>query len=106
MLLEKGERYGDYIVMAISSVIPKVILDDAMYIVDGKADYFTNTGLVRSSIVLIDKLATLNKMDILKKIGVFSEDIMVQIEKQFINLLFKMTLPDAEKELNYDTGYV
>jgi CDP-6-deoxy-D-xylo-4-hexulose-3-dehydrase len=76
-----------------------VILDDAMYIVDEKSDYFRNTGLVCSSIVLIDKLATLNKMDILKKIGEFSEDIMVQIEKRFINLLFKEALPDAEKEL-------
>ena len=99
LLLEKGERYDDYIVMAISSVIPKVILDDAMYIVDEKSDYFRNTGLVCSSIVLIDKLATLNKRDILKKIGDFSEDIMVQIEKRFINLLFKEALPDAEKEL-------
>ena len=99
LLLGKGERYDDYIVMAISSVIPREVLEDVMYIVNEKSDYFKNTGLVCSSIVLIDKLATLNKRDILKRIGEFPQDIMVHIEKQYINLLLKDTLPDAEKEL-------
>jgi CDP-6-deoxy-D-xylo-4-hexulose-3-dehydrase len=85
--------------MAISSVIPGEVLEDVMYIVDEKSDYFKDTGLVRSSVISIDNLATLHKRDVLKKIGGIPPDMMVHIERQLINLLFKETLPDAEREL-------
>jgi len=99
LLLKKGGRDDDHIVLAINAVIRNQTPEYVIHAIHEEAEYFINSGLTESSVVMIDKIATLNQRDILKKLGELPQDIMLRIEKKFLNLLFQDPLPDAEKEL-------
>lgn len=71
----------DFIVAFITSVIPKK-LSDTDLLFDNFHKEFKKPGLIKTSIIKLDKLATLNKSIFTGELGSVSNDTLKEIDKR------------------------
>lgn len=71
----------DFIVAFISSVIPEKLFDTDL-LVDNYHKDFKNSGLIKGSVIKLDKLATLNKSIFTGELGSLSTDTLKEIDKR------------------------
>lgn len=72
---------ADVIVAFISSVIPNKLSEtDLFFDINGK--YFPNSGLKKSSVIKLDKLATLNKSIFTGELGLVNGVTLSEIDKK------------------------
>ena len=86
VITETKDKYRDVVVCAISSVLPPKLSKREMVIKSDHPD-FKQTGLRVDSVVKIDRIATLRKVDIITKIGIYPIDIWDKFISEFKNLL-------------------
>ncbi|MEK6656950.1 MAG: type II toxin-antitoxin system PemK/MazF family toxin [Nitrospirota bacterium] len=67
----KGE---DVIILGIFSKIPEKIMD-SWFVIDEGAEYFTNTGLKKKSVIKTEKIAVIHSSIIRKPLGSLPESI-------------------------------
>ncbi len=67
----KGE---DVIILGIFSKVPEKIMD-SWFVIDGGAEYFTNTGLKKKSVIKTEKIAVIHSSIIRKPLGSLPENI-------------------------------
>jgi mRNA-degrading endonuclease toxin of MazEF toxin-antitoxin module len=58
-------------------------------LVEENASYFSETGLLKSSVIKLHKLTTISKSEIIGKIGFLSEDLQKEAERKLEKLLSK-----------------
>jgi mRNA interferase MazF len=72
------ETQYDIVVAYISSVIPSVVSsEDVLVLQSGPS--FVSTGLLSDSVIMLDKLATLEKSLILRTLGEVDDDLKAEI---------------------------
>ena len=80
LIVSKKEFRDDVTVCFISSLIPKKISENEFFIKNTDKN-FKNTGLKMSSIVKVNKMATLEKGVILGKLGSLDMENLLKIKK-------------------------
>jgi len=79
------ERPNDVVVAFISSIIPNPIEIHHIFI-DKDHKSFSMTGLKISSIIYLDKIATIDKKLIIGELGQISNDIKLEVNKRIKKL--------------------
>jgi mRNA interferase MazF len=85
VITETKDKYGDVVVCAISSVFPAKLGKREVAINSNHSD-FKQTGLRVDSIIKIDRIATLRKVDIITKIGNCPSDLWEKFIAEFQKL--------------------
>ncbi len=79
------ERPNDVVVVFISSKIPKKS-DSSHILIDKNDKAFANTGLKVSSVIYLDKIATISKKLIIGELGQIAKKIKQKFNKNLKNL--------------------
>jgi mRNA interferase MazF len=88
VITETKDKYRDIVVCAISSVFPKKA-GKRQIAIKTTHPHFKKTGLRVNSVVKIDRIATLRKVDIITRIGSCPEDLWDLITGEFKLLVSK-----------------
>lgn len=72
------ETKYDVVVAYISSVMPPVTSPEDVLIPQNRSS-FTSTGLINDSVIMLDKLATLEKSLIIRTLGEVDDDLKAEI---------------------------
>ena len=85
VITETKDKYRDVVVCAISSILPSKLSKREMAIKSNHPD-FNKTGLRVDSVIKIDRIATLRKVDIITKIGICPIDLWDKFITEFQKL--------------------
>lgn len=86
VLIETDPTEADTIVAFISSVIPAVIKETDLTLMQSTSDFHL-TGLTKNSVIKLDKLATLNKSIFTGEIGELSDDLFDEAQEKLKHAL-------------------
>ncbi|MFQ6056850.1 MAG: type II toxin-antitoxin system PemK/MazF family toxin [Methanosarcinales archaeon] len=85
VVIGKSSRFFDYIICAISSVIPSNI-NRSVIMLTQETSCFSATGLRTNSVILVDKIITIREEDIITKIGELDADTLLELDKKLIQV--------------------
>jgi mRNA interferase MazF len=88
VITETKDKYKDVVVCAISSVFPSKLGKRQLAIKSNHPD-FKKTGLRVDSIIKIDRIATLRKVDVIIKIGICPVELWEKFIAEFQKLVKK-----------------
>jgi mRNA interferase MazF len=72
---------SDVIILGIFSKVPTGNLNESSILIDSRHPNFTQTGLVKTSVVRVDKIATINGSLFQRKLGRLPVDLVVDVKE-------------------------